>query len=207
MPIRFTHTNRLMDECLREIEDYWAQEEARLAALQASRECEGWKDTDESETDERTAVRMHVPTLTNLMLCNIVRHKGCDLLRRWRESWDADPDGQFGPTERFPNRSEYEDFENHFHVGDCFISEEPGIHFLIMGLALAEVIYVKLRLSYPDVHFRIPMSFSVKPFEFDPEDIHIRDDCVVRFHAIREGENLYVPPEEYLHEAVGVLEF
>jgi hypothetical protein len=196
-----------MDECLREIEDCWAQEKARLAALQASLECEDWKSTDEPETDERTPVSVDALALTNLMLCDIVCHKGCYLLRRWRESWDADPDGQFVPTDRFPHRSEYEDFENHFHVGDCFISQEPGIHFLIMGLALAEVIYIKLRLSFPDVHFRISMSFSVRPFEFDPENTHIRDDCVVRFHAIREGENLYVPPQEYLHEAVGVLEF
>jgi len=207
MPIQFTRTNKLMDECLREVEDYWTQEKARLLARQAAFDSENWDEVDRIDAAEKPKASADAFGLADLIFSDVVRHQGCYLLRSKFSRWDVDPDGEFVPTEHTPDRSGREDFENHRHISDYFISKEPGIHFLIVGLAWAEFLYLKLRVSFPDVHFRICVSFSVKPFEFDPEDTHIRDDCVVRFHAIREGEVIYGPLEEFRHEAMGILEF
>ncbi len=206
MPIQFTRTNKLMDESLREVEDYWAQERARLVAQEAAFEREDWDEVDRIVATEQKA-GVDAFELAAFMFSEIIRHRGCYLLRSEFSRWEVDPDGEFVPTEHRPDRTGYEDFENHRHISDYFISKEPGIHFLIMGLALAEFLYLKLRVTFPDVHFRICVIFPVRPFDFDPEDTHIRDDCVVRFHAIREGEVIYGPLEEFRHDAMGILEF
>ncbi len=207
MPIQFTHTNKLMHECLQEIEDYWTQEKARLVAREAAFERETWDEVDKIDASKKPKISADAFGLAAFMFSEVVRHQGCYLLRSEFSHWDVDPDGEFVPTEHRPDRTGYEDFENHRHISDYFISKEPGIHFLIMGLASAEFLYLKLRVSFPDVHFRICVIFPVRPFEFDPEDTHIRDDCVVRFHAVREGEVIYGPLEEFRHEAMGILEF
>ncbi len=177
--MQLTYTNRLMDECLQELEVYWSDEKVRL--------------------------RGDVLRFASFIMADIVRHQGCYILRSDQADWDLDPDGEFIPDHIVPDRSGYEDFANHHHVCEFIASNKPSIGFLAVGLALTEILHLKLRQSFPAVHFRIVVSFPVKPL--DPDEGQIRNDCRVSFHAIREGEVIFGDLEDFRYDAMGILEF
>jgi hypothetical protein len=177
--MQFTYTNRLMDECLRELESYWS--------------------------DEKTRLRGDVLRFAGFIMADVVCHQGCYILRSDQAEWDVDPDGEFIPDHIIPDRSGYEDFANHHHAREFITSNEPSIGFLAVGLALAEILHLKLRQNFPTVHFRISAGFPVKPLNLD--DDQIRNDCRVSFHAVREGEVIFENLENFRHDAMGILEF
>ncbi|NVM46966.1 MAG: hypothetical protein HWN79_18830, partial [Candidatus Lokiarchaeota archaeon] len=76
---------------------------------------------------------------------------------------------------------------------------------LAVGISLVNILWLKLNYLFPNVHFRIDISYPVIKI-FD-ENEFIKDDCRISFHAIRENEEIYLDLEEYKYEAVGVLEW
>ncbi|MBI5500311.1 MAG: hypothetical protein HY907_08715 [Deltaproteobacteria bacterium] len=106
-------------------------------------------------------------------------------------------------------------------MGDClaevraFLADrksrlrEPGIHRLVLALIEAEVVRLRLRDAFPTVRFRIPVSFSVRPFADDGDEVvalNVMREWRVSFHALRRGEVLYDDLEAFAHEAVGILD-
>lgn len=176
--MQFTHTNRLMGECLQQLRAHWSPESARL---------------DGDTLD-----------FARLLTAGVVRHRGCYVLRRSQDEWGVDPDGAFTPSGVIPDRSGYEDFSNSVRVSEFVRVEEPDIGVLGVGLALAEALALKLRASFPAVRFRVMVSFRGKPL--GPDDADFMRDCRVSFHAVREGEAVIGDLESFRYEAVGILE-
>lgn len=179
MKTPFTYQNELMKECLLELDDYWHSRNPELDGNSVA--------------------------FANLVFSKIVRHKGCYLLRNEANKEDPDPNGEFLPDKMFPDRSGFEDSQNHFHLSGIVTAQEPSIGFLGIGLSIVELLYLKLHHDFPDEHFRITLSYPVKPF--DDGDTYVRDDCRISFHAIRSGEVIFTDLESYQFEALGIWEF
>jgi hypothetical protein len=138
-------------------------------------------------------------------LSEIVIYQGCYVMESaLPKSIIPQPDQAFEPNEYIPDRSGYEYFENHLHTSGLFRDGTKGLHHLLMGVMLAEQLKNKLKLSYPEVTFRIIVSVNVIPFDNEDEDV--MNDCVVRFYAVREGENILDEIEEYLYDAIGIID-
>jgi hypothetical protein len=167
-----------MRECLQQLQDRWSDRGDRL-------------DGD-------------VLRLAHLLVADIVRHRGCYILRRSQDAWGVDPDGTFTPSGVIPDRSGYEDFSNRVRVSEFVQIGAPDIGVLGAGLAVAEVLSLKLRASFPAVRFRVTVSLRGKPL--GPDDADYLRDCRVSFHAVREGEAVIGDLESFRYEAVGVIE-
>ncbi len=153
-------------------------------------------------------LRGDVLGLARLIGSEVVVHQGCyiwsDHLRGYGRQPDAE--GEFVPDRTFIDRTGYECFANHIHVDTLVHSHKPGIHYLAIGLAVAEVVQLKLQQGFPGVHFHIIVGYNVIPL--DEEDVHVKDDCTVRFHAVHEGDIACGCDqlERYDYDAVGVKE-
>jgi hypothetical protein len=178
MKTPFTHQNELMKKCLLELDDYW-NNNPELAGNSVA--------------------------FANLVFSNVVRHKGCYLLQNEAKKEDLNPDGEFLPDKMFPDRSGFEDSQNHFHLSGIMTAQEPSIGFLGIGLSIVELLHLKLHHDFPEEHFRITLSYPVKPL--GNGDTYVRDDCRISFHAIRSGEVIFDDPENYKFEAFGIREF
>lgn len=176
--MQFTHTNRLMGECLQQLQAHWSSESARL------------------DGDTLGFAR--------LLMADIVRHRGCYILRRSQDEWGVDADGAFTPSSVIPDRSGYEDFSNGVRVSEFVQVDAPDIGVLGVGLALAEALALKLRASFPAVRFRVMVSFRGR--SLGPGDTAFMRDCRVSFHAVREGEAVIGDLDSFRYEAIGIVE-
>ncbi len=72
---------------------------------------------------------------------------------------------------------------------------------------MAEVLRLKLLAKFPGVPFQVFLSYPVLPIDED-DNYHLRGDCIVRFHSVREGEIGFVVDLEDCHyEACGIIEW
>jgi len=187
--MKFTRTNRLMDDCLAEVRAFLADRKSRLPVGDAA-------------------------GLAALLRADVVFDRGCYLLRWPEANWTPDPDAAFHPTAVEPDRTGREDFENHFHEEwirgrNSPQLRKPGIHHLVLALLEAEVVRLKLRDAFPTVRFRISVSFVVRPFEDDDDEttaLNVMREWRVSFHALRRGEVLFDDLEAFAHDAVGILD-
>jgi len=120
-------------------------------------------------------------------------------------------DWHFTPDAWFPDRTGIEWSRNKIHVlrhlgGDRKFASKPGVHNLLLGLVIADILRMKLVCAYPAVRFRISVSWHVKGTG-DPEldRLNVRRDCCVSFHAERPDEVFLEDLEGFELEAVGVL--
>jgi hypothetical protein len=188
--LKFSQTNKLMDECLTQAEAYL------------------------SKPDTRLRVR-NVTGLAALLQAEIVFDRGCYRLRWPGATWVPEPRTEFEPDSQFLDRTGWEDFDNHFHEDalrgwNIEEKEKPGIHHLVLALIGAEILRLKLRDSFPRVRFQVTVSFSVKPMDLDDEEIIARNVMIgwrVSFHAVRKGEMpLSSDLDSYLYEAIGLFD-
>ncbi len=73
------------------------------------------------------------------------------------------------------------------------------------GIAVAEVLRLKLRSSFPRRHFRLHVSWNSKPLFESQRHYELTRKCVVSFWQTRRGEELFPAIEEFKHEAIGEL--
>lgn len=194
--VAFTYTNKLMDDCLQELEAYL--------------------------NDDKPKFKGDIIRLNQFILSDIITHQGCYLLTyAMPAGLKVEPQKEFVPDEYFPDRTGYECYENHVHTQDILRSSKPGIHHLATGISLAEILCLKLLARYPDIKFHIIVSFPVRPIVLDnvkptyiasasssplEGDTAVRNDCTVRFHAVRENEIIYDDLEAFRFEAMSVIE-
>lgn len=192
----FTSTNKLMDASLRDLAAYL--------------------------DDGRAGFNGNVIGLVRLLQTKVVIHQGCYLLGWGPGGLEPQPDAEFVPDRMHPDRTGVECFENHQHVTDLLQYRkrivQPGNHYLGIGLLVAEILRLKLALAFPDVRFRIIVSFPVRsigpgtyPGSVSSATVGLEQvtmyDCIVRFHAVRQGEVIYDDLENFKTEAIGVVEF
>jgi hypothetical protein len=98
----------------------------------------------------------------------------------------------------FSDITSFEAFFNHIHVSDFIEGESCSHNYLNIGLAIAYVIKLKLKVAFPRKKFKIIVSY----------DITTNDDCTIRFHSIHKNEADWLSEnlEDYKEEAIGVIE-
>lgn len=81
-----------------------------------------------------------------------------------------------------------------------YILNETGLILLDFGLAVVNVLALKLKNVFPKYKFRIIVSYDlINEFGYN--------DCVIRFHKKRKNENYLVDNlEEYKQDAIGYLD-
>jgi hypothetical protein len=79
-------------------------------------------------------------------------------------------------------KTEYENFENHIHVGDYTSDITDEFEYLRVGLEFAKRIYKRLNGTYHN-QFRMTVSFSETTYA--GQEIETYASCVVRFFMIR----------------------
>lgn len=98
------------------------------------------------------------------------------------------------------NKSELEKDVNEICLGDYLSKPIRNERALIIGYFLFEYLYFKLKFTYPNVNFRIIISYNVK------SSLKL-NDCTIIFYANRKGykyldENL----ESYKFEAIAYID-
>jgi hypothetical protein len=199
--MEFTKTNKLMKKCLSEIEKYW-------------KSFEKYNDRKLKNPD---FVLPRYPSFVTLqgdaiafaqfMLADIIVDRGCYFISYpASHKKDSNPEGEFIPEYATDNRSFHEDYENHFHLAGSFIGiDNHEIGVLITGVAIVEILCLKLKNKFPNEHFQVSISYPVKPFE--ENDNFIFDDCRISFNAKRENEEVTDDINEFHNEAMGVIEW
>ena len=199
--MQFTQTNKLMRQCLSKVEKYW-QELGRYEANAQKR---------------NKALLPLYPSFIKLsgdaiafsrfMLADIVKNKGCYLITYPNGTKkELDPEGEFIPDKHAENRSIYEDFQNHFHLEGSFIGfDNYEIGVLITGLGIIEVLCLKLKSNYPNEHFLVSLSYPVKPWEKNEDNVFC--DCRISFNAVRDDETVFGDIEKFELEAMGIIEW
>ena len=129
------------------------------------------------------SARPLAPGLAGLVQGDVVEEDGCWFLRPLRESA-----GTVSP-ESFPDRTGFECFVNHVHIGD-FVEDEDVNERFRQGLRWAESLRKKL-----EGHGRFNIIVSCDEV-----------DCSVRFHRVRPTELWLVDDlETYLEASVLVI--
>lgn len=151
-------------------------------------------------------LRLDVSGLLHFLRVPVVCLDGCYFLDSpGRTEW------RFVPDKHFPDRSGREFSDNKVHAEDIWgqggkVASKPGIHNLVLGLILVDVLRMKLVCAYPAVPFRIWVSWHVTGIgDVELDRLNVRRDCCVGFHAARPGEDVLGDLERYDIEAVGVL--
>jgi hypothetical protein len=76
---------------------------------------------------------------------------------------------------------------------------------VLHGIALAEVLRLKLRAGFPRRRFRLHVSWNSRPL-FESQRMYEQTrKCYVSFWQIRRGEEVFSSLEEFKHEAIGEL--
>ncbi|MBL7129208.1 MAG: hypothetical protein ISS16_09540 [Ignavibacteria bacterium] len=92
-----------------------------------------------------------------------------------------------------------EAFFNHIHMSD-YLYDDRGVSLLKLGLIFCEILSLKLKNEFPNYKFRIIISY-------DEKNELGYNDCVVRFHKLRKGENYLLKNlEEYKSDAIGYID-
>jgi hypothetical protein len=93
-----------------------------------------------------------------------------------------------------PDCTGYECFVNHIHIGNVLDDSQikPTI-LLEQGLALAYELQKRLVQFSPSARFKIIVSFD-------------NEDCSVRFHKVRNGEDWLAPNIDKYEEGILILE-
>lgn len=100
----------------------------------------------------------------------------------------------------YTTRTKFEAFENHIHVSD-YILNQNGLILLYFGLAIVNLLSLKLKSVFPKYKFRIIISYDVQ------NKFGHYNDCVIRFHKKRSGEYWMAKNiEDYKEDAVGYLD-
>lgn len=90
--------------------------------------------------------------------------------------------------------------ENHIHISDYIETKDRGLILLEIGLELSKTLSEKLKCAFPEYRFKVIISYDLK-------NNSGLNDCVVRFHKVRSGENwLLKNLEEYKQHAIGIIE-
>jgi hypothetical protein len=145
----------------------------------------------------------NVRGLLHFLQTPVVCIDGCYFLNSPEKDW------RFVPDAHFPDRSGLEWSWNKVHALDLWQDQKfgvkPGIHNLVLGLIVAEVLRIKLVCAHPAVRFLISVSWHVKGIgDRELDRNNVRRDCCVFFHAARPGEDVLGDLEGYKTEAVGV---
>jgi hypothetical protein len=123
--------------------------------------------------------------LTALVQSALLEEHGCWFLEPLRNG------AMSSSLSQFPDRTGFECFVNHVHIGDFVDGELDASILHLQGLLLAEQLERKLK---PVGAFRIIVSCD-------------ETDCAVRFHKLRPGEQWVLDDlETYREEALLILE-
>ncbi len=155
-------------------------------------------------SNSQTVVRYDISILSKVLLSSFVMHQGCYLLEfALPAGFHPNPEQAF-PKSNFTNQTSYECYENHLHTVDILKRSKQGINHLLTGIILADYFRYKLEVVFPAQRFRIIVSYPVLPIS--PEDHEIKNDCTVRFHAVRDGEVIFDNLDDFKYEAMGIIE-
>jgi len=158
-----------------------------------------------TSTDSAPGFQCEIFNLSKVLLSGFAIHQGC-YLREYGlpKGFVPIPEQEFVPDKVFPDRTGFECFENHLHSTDLLKNYKKSIYHLLTGIIVADNLKYKLKSVFPLVKFRIIVSFSVLPLSADDDEI--KNDCTVRFHAIRDGEFIYDNLGDFKFEAIGIIE-
>jgi hypothetical protein len=174
----FLKSNVLMDDCCQELDTFMNSDSNILC---------------------------NIAILSEVLLSNIVIHKGCYLLEfALPKDIHPEPEADFAPDDNFPDRTGYECFKNHIHTMDILEDSQKGLHHLLTGIIIAEHLRYKLKSIFPFQIFRIIVSYPVLPITKD--DAEIKNDCTVRFHSVRDNEIIYENLDDYQFDAIGIIQ-
>ena len=199
-----TIKNTLMEKCLEELTTLYDTRNQEFAKYQ--------KIINEREPTEAENLlvasfgyQYNIYALADIMLSGFVIHNGCYLTEyAIHEGVIPIPEPELIPG-RYYDRTDYETSGNHIHTMDLLMDDHNDIFQLMTGMIVADHWRYKLKSTFPSVKFRIIVSYSVVNMPGDEREII--HDCVVRFHAVRDGENyLSENLEGYKMEAVGIIE-
>jgi hypothetical protein len=150
-------------------------------------------------------VQWEIPNLLEVLLSKFIIHQGCYLLEcALPPDFSPKPEQAFIPKYPFPDRTGYECYQNHLHTSDILKDSDKGLQNLLTGIIIADNLRYKLKSAFPSHRFRIFLSYNVLPiFADEPE---IMNECVVRFHSVRDGEYIYNNLDDFKFEAMGLVE-
>ena len=156
--------------------------------------------------DSVSDVQCDISALSKILLSNFVIHQGCYLLEySLPTGFNPIPNQEFIPDKSFFDRTSYEYFQNHLHTRELLTSTKTSLHHLLTGIIIADNLKDKLKVSFPSRKFRIIVSYPVLPLSAEEDEI--KNDCTIRFHAMREGEYFISDLDEFKFDAIGVIDF
>lgn len=114
-------------------------------------------------------------------------------------------DEKFIPNEWLVNRSCWEQAYNRVELGQGIAARHSGPELVEHGIAIAELICLKLRANFPRRRFRLHVSWNAKPLFESQRRYEQTRKCVVSFWQERRGEHVFAPLTEFKHDAIGEL--
>lgn len=137
----------------------------------------------------------NLPHFTNLILAPIICKEDCYLL-----SSVANLSSE-ATYKNYTNRTECEVSQNHIHIFDYTTGKSRNLILLKIGIDVARMLAYRLKLEASECRFKISVSYDIEN-EFG------YNDCVVRFHKVRENEEYLGDNPRYFptSAAVGVIE-